>query len=193
MSGAMRIDIAGQELLVLGAATPVSEAAVAALRANGAVTTGAPPLLLLVSLPLLPAPDLDTRATLAEAEAHTLAMAASRTGGRVIFLLPAAAGLPMRRHPDFSVAMAAALAMMRTLAMRCGPAVLVNAVGAGAIGEPLVAGDAAMLGHASVGRPGRIDEVTAAVLLFADPANSYTTGQMLAVDGGWSAGYGRSF
>lgn len=193
MSRTMRIDIAGQEILVLGAPTPVSEAAVTALCANGAVATGASPRIVLVSLPLLPVPEVDIRATLAEAEARTLEMAESTAGGRVVFLLPAVAGLPMRRHPDFSAAMAGALATMRTLAMRCGPAVLVNAVGAGAIGAPLVAGDAAMLGHASVGRPGRIDEVTAAVLLFADPANSYTTGQMLSVDGGWSAGYGRSF
>ena len=28
---------------------------------------------------------------------------------------------------------------------------------------------------------------------FADPLNTYTTGQMLSVDGGWTAGYGRNF
>ncbi|MBA3325830.1 MAG: SDR family oxidoreductase [Rhodobacteraceae bacterium] len=185
----MKIEITGQELAVLGAPTPVSEAAVAALRGNGAVTAGGLPTLLLVSLPLLPAAEIDVRATLAEAEA----MAEAMTTGRVIFLLPAAAGLPMRRHPTFSAAMASALATVRTLAMRLAPGVLVNAVGVGAIGAPLVAGDVAMLGHASVKRPGTVDEVVAAVLFLADPVNTYTTGQMLCVDGGWSAGYGRSF
>ena len=42
-------------------------------------------------------------------------------------------------------------------------------------------------------RAGTVDEVVAAVLFFCDPGNSYTTGQMLAVDGGWMAGYGRTF
>lgn len=185
----MRIDLAGHELRRIGAPTPLSEAAEAALRANGAVASGAAPTLLLVSLPLLPSPGVDIGPVLAEVEAAAAAM----TAGRVLFLLSAAAGLPMRRHPAFSAAMASALASMRTLAMRRAPDVLANAIGAGAIGEPLVAGDPAMLGHASVGRPGTLAEVVAAVLFLADPMNSYTTGQMLSVDGGWSAGYGRSF
>ena len=113
----MRIDLTGHELRRIGSPTPVSEAAEAALRANGAVTTGAPPSLLLVSLPLLPSARVDVGPTLADAEAAAAAMAA----GRVIFLLPAAAGLPMRRHPAFSAAMASALATMRTLAMRRAP------------------------------------------------------------------------
>jgi len=113
--------------------------------------------------------------------------------GRMIFLLSAAATMPMRRHPHYSMQMAAMLTLMRTLAMRLAPGVLVNAVGVGAIGDPLVAGDAAMVGHASVGRPGTVEEVADAVLFLCDPANSYLTGQMLSVDGGWSAGYGRNF
>ena len=88
---------------------------------------------------------------------------------------------------------AAALSRMRGLAMRFGPEVLVNAVGIGAIGDPLVAGDEAMVGHASVGRVGTAMEVADTVLFLCDPANTYLTGQMLSVDGGWSAGYGRNF
>jgi NAD(P)-dependent dehydrogenase (short-subunit alcohol dehydrogenase family) len=38
-----------------------------------------------------------------------------------------------------------------------------------------------------------VDEVVATLLFFCDPLNSYTTGQLLTVDGGWAAGYGRSF
>ena len=44
-----------------------------------------------------------------------------------------------------------------------------------------------------LGRPGPLAEVVAAVLFLCDPANTYTTGQLLAVDGGWMAGYGRNF
>jgi NAD(P)-dependent dehydrogenase (short-subunit alcohol dehydrogenase family) len=44
-----------------------------------------------------------------------------------------------------------------------------------------------------LGRPGRIEEAVAALLFLADPMNTYTTGQVLTVDGGWTAGYGRDF
>jgi NAD(P)-dependent dehydrogenase (short-subunit alcohol dehydrogenase family) len=83
---------------------------------------------------------------------------------------------------------------MRTLAMEFGPKVLVNAVGFGLIeSETVVSGDNAMLSHTAVARPGTVAEAVAAVLFLCDPMNSYTTGQMLVVDGGWSAGYGRNF
>ena len=38
-----------------------------------------------------------------------------------------------------------------------------------------------------MGRPGREGELDGAVLYFASDASSYTTGQLLLVDGGWSA------
>ena len=83
---------------------------------------------------------------------------------------------------------------MRALAMEFGPKVLVNAVGFGAVeDDAIVSGDKAMLSHTPVGRAGNVDEAVAAVLFFCDPLNSYTTGQMLGVDGGWAAGYGRNF
>ena len=77
--------------------------------------------------------------------------------------------------------------------MAFGPHLLVNAVGVGAIGEPEVARDTAMLSHAAVKRAGTIDEIVDTVLFFCDPLNTYATGQLLSVDGGWSAGYGRNF
>ena len=98
--------------------------------------------------------------------------------------MSAIAGMPMRRHPRFSMENASILAAMRTLAMEFGPKVLVNAVGIGAIAETsMITGDRAMLSHMPVGRAGTLDEVVAAVLFFCDPLNSYTTGQMLGVDG----------
>ena len=100
----------------------------------------------------------------------------------------------MRRHPDYSRDMAAAVTVMSTLAMEFAPRVLVNAVGFGVIEtDTLVSGDVAQLTHASVGRAGTLEEALAPVLFFCDPVNTYTTGQLLAVDGGWTAGYGRNF
>jgi len=192
----MRVALQGQTFAAAGDRNPVADLVVARIAANGAVLLdldeAAVPDILIVSLPLLPGEGVGTGPQEATAERSATAMA-NRGSGRIMFLLSAAAATPLRRHPEYSITMAAALTRMRGLAMRFGPSVLVNAIGVGAIGDPLVAGDAAMVGHASVGRVGTADEVADAVLFLCDPANTYLTGQMLTVDGGWSAGYGRNF
>lgn len=192
----MQIELDGTLVALHGDDNSVTAALRAALQANGAMLDGdggpRVPDILIVSLPLLPRDGVDSVPLLAVARSAGEAMM-SRGNGRIVFLVSAAAGMPMRRHPDFSVQMAAVLAAMRILAMRLGPKILVNAVGVGAVGEPLVAGDAAMLGHASVKRPGAIAEVVDTVLFFCDPLNTYATGQLLSIDGGWSVGYGRNF
>lgn len=188
----MQIELEGTTFRMIGDASSVAQAVAEAVASNGAVAGDGTPDLLLVSLPLLPDETIKVAPLLNEARAVGEAMVA-RGSGRIVFLVSAAAGLPMRRHPEFSTQMAAVLTTMRTMAMQYGPKVLVNALGVGAVGEPVIAGDAAMLGHASVNRAGSIADVVHGVLFFADPLNTYTTGQMLAVDGGWSAGYGRNF
>lgn len=189
----VRINVSGQSVRLLGDENPISSGAMDALISSGAQAVNASlPDLLLVSFPLLPELTGDVSDLLNKAQQAAAEMA-ERGSGRIIFILSAAAAMPMRRHPQFSVAMASALTTMRTLAMAHGPHVLVNAVGVGAVGEPLISGDAAMPGHAAVQRAGTTDEAVAAILFFCEPLNTYTTGQMLSVDGGWQAGYGRNF
>lgn len=191
----MHIDLRGRTLTRLGATNPISDAVAAALAEDGAMSAApgaAHPDILLVSFPLVPTADVGGEALLAAARQTASAMAEG-TGGRILFLLSAIAALPARRHPEYSAAMAGVLAGLRAIAMAHGPKVLANAVGVGAIGEPLIAGDAAFVGHTGLGRAGSIADVVAAAKFLCDPFNSYTTGQMLSVDGGWSAGYGRSF
>jgi len=192
----MQIDLLDTAIAVLGENNAIARAATAALTANGGrIVADAPRAdILLVSCPLVAAaPQGDLSALLRDARAAATAMSA-RDHGRILFLLPALAALPMRRHPLYGAEMAGILALMRGFAMQFGPRVLVNAVGLGPIAEEtLIAGDPAQLSHIPQGRPGTIAEAVAAILFFCDPLNTYTTGQMLAVDGGWSAGYGRNF
>ena len=193
----MEIDLDGAAVALDGETNPIVEAVLAALRANGgrivegARTSAAD--ILLISCPLRPGQKAgDPRSLYADARKDAVAMA--ERGGRIVFLISAVAGTPMRRHPRFSMENASILAGMRALAMEFGPKILVNAVGFGAVeDDAIVAGDKAMLSHTPVGRAGRIEEAVAAALFFCDPLNSYTTGQMLGVDGGWAAGYGRNF
>lgn len=192
----MQIEFAGATVALDGEANAVTDAMLEALRANGGqvVAEAGAADILLVSCPLSPgAPARPPRDTHGRARDVAMAMA-GRGGGRIVFVTSAVAGMPMRRHAGFSMDNAAILAGMRALAMEFGPKVLVNAVGLGLVeGESIVSGDGAMLSHVPVGRAGTIDEAVAALLFFSDPLNTYTTGQMLAVDGGWMAGYGRNF
>jgi len=200
----MDIEIADRAARILGARNAIAERVAAALAANGATVAwgeagrgeagehGAPDILIL-SHAL--SPDAAERPEALAAEAGTIAAAmVARGSGRIVHLVSAAGLVPMRRHPAWSAAHAGAIAAMRALAMASGPAVQVNAVAVGRVeGAEEAAGDAAMLSHVPLGRAGSADDVANAVLFLVDPANSYTTGQALAVDGGWTTGYGRNF
>lgn len=194
----MEIDLAGATIALDGETNAIVDAVLAALRANGGhIVEGAPTRaaadILLISCPLRPGTKAEDPRSL-YADARKAAMTMTERGGRIVFLISAVAGMPMRRHPRFSMENASILAGMRALAMEFGPKILVNAVGFGAVeDDAIVTGDKAMLSHTPVGRAGSIEEAVAAVLFFCDPLNSYTTGQMLGVDGGWAAGYGRNF
>ena len=50
-----------------------------------------------------------------------------------------------------------------------------------------------MIDHVPLGRPGNPDEIAVAALFLAAPENTFTTGHILVVDGGWTAGYHRDF
>jgi len=43
--------------------------------------------------------------------------------------------------------------------------------------------------HLPLGRPGTAEEIAEAALFLASPNAAYVNGQVLAVDGGWTAGY----
>ena len=191
----MQIDLWGKTARIDGAANPISAALRDRLAENGAIIVpdGLPDLLIL-SAPLLQATGFDWDSLADMAHDMGAAMKA-RGAGRIVFLLSACAALPTRRIPELSMRMAALQVVMRTLAMSLAPEVAVNAMGAGAIGDPayLISGDAEMIGHAAVGRAGSVTEACNVALFLCDPDNGYLTGQLLSADGGWTAGYGRNF
>jgi len=51
-----------------------------------------------------------------------------------------------------------------------------------------------LLSHVPLGRSGTVDDMANAVLFFVAPESGYITGQILCVDGGWTAGgFSRDF
>jgi len=118
-----------------------------------------------------------------------------RKFGRIVLISSRAAlGLPTRTA--YSATKAGMIGMARTWALELAPSgITVNVVAPGPIGdtemfrEVIPQGDAreaAIAKSIPVGRLGRSDDVARAVLFFADPENSFVTGQLLYVCGGAS-------
>jgi 3-oxoacyl-[acyl-carrier protein] reductase len=97
--------------------------------------------------------------------------------------------------PGYSAAKAALQALTRNLAVHwVGDGIRVNAVAPGLIDTPMTAPMKSMpelleaeVGRGVLGRMGTPGEVAAAVLFLSCEASSFTTGTVLAVDGGYLA------
>jgi NAD(P)-dependent dehydrogenase (short-subunit alcohol dehydrogenase family) len=97
--------------------------------------------------------------------------------------------------PGYSAAKAALVALTRNLALHwVGDEIRVNAVAPGLVDTPMTAPMKAFpelldaeLGRAAMTRMADPDEVAAAVLFLSSSASAYTTGSVLAVDGGYLA------
>jgi NAD(P)-dependent dehydrogenase (short-subunit alcohol dehydrogenase family) len=117
--------------------------------------------------------------------------------GRIVSVVSAAGLVPLRGQAARSVAHSGLLMLTRTLALELAEAgVLVNAVAAGALQDDdgvVATADQRMLSHVPLARAGKQEDIADAVLFLVDPDNSYMTGHVLTVDGGWSIGFGRDF
>jgi pteridine reductase len=98
---------------------------------------------------------------------------------------------PLARHTVYSLAKAGVIMLTKSLAREMGPSVRVNAVAPGPVMWPEDGMDKALqariIDRTALKRGGTPDDVARAVLFFAAEA-PYVTGQILAVDGGRSAG-----
>ena len=118
-----------------------------------------------------------------------------RRFGRIV-LMSSRAALGLQTRTVYSATKAGMIGMARTWALELAPAgITVNVVAPGPIGdtemfrEVIPQGDpreAAIAKSIPVGRLGRSEDVARAVMFFADPENSFVTGQVLYVCGGAS-------
>ena len=129
-------------------------------------------------------------------------MLASGRGGRIINIASVVGLAAMRLQSPFVAAKAGIIHLTRSMALELGPqGVLTNAIAPGSIMTELTAklfyGDDGkfagrtkdFMAHVPLGRPGLPEEIAEAALFLASPGASYINGQVLAVDGGWTAGY----
>lgn len=129
-------------------------------------------------------------------------MLASGNGGRVINIASVVGLAAMRLQSPFVAAKAGIIHLTRSMALELGSqGVLTNAIAPGSVMTDLTrklfysedgsfsSRTEEFMQHIPLNRPGTAQEIAEAALFLASPGAGYVNGQILAVDGGWTAGY----
>ncbi len=117
---------------------------------------------------------------------------AARGGGKIINMASVAGLAPQPGMALYCISKAAVVMLTETLAVELGPQnIQVNAIAPGfiktAFSRAIWGNDAirdAVIAQTPAGRIGSVDELTGIALYLASPASSFTTGQVIVVDGG---------
>ncbi len=126
----------------------------------------------------------------------------ARGEGRIVNVASVVGVTAMRLQSAFVAAKAGIIHLTRSMALELGPkGILVNSIAPGSVltegtrqlfyGEDgsFRAQTAKFMAHIPLGRPASGEEIAEGILFLSDPENSYMTGHLLMVDGGWTAGY----
>ncbi len=145
---------------------------------------------------------IDLDGTFLVSRAALQPMIASGRGGRIINIASVVGLAAMRLQPPFAAAKAAIVHLTRAMALELGDrGFAVNAIAPGSIltdgTRQLFYGEdgrfhdrmRAFMDHIPLARPGTPEEIAEAALFLASPASGYINGQVLTVDGGWTAGF----
>jgi 3-oxoacyl-[acyl-carrier protein] reductase len=110
--------------------------------------------------------------------------------GRVINIASELAYLGCERMSVYCASKGAVVSLTRSWAREFAPDILVNAIAPGPTETPMLTSDymeaatVAGSGNVPLGRIGRPEEIAAAAVFLAAPANSYMTGQCISPNGG---------
>ena len=126
--------------------------------------------------------------------------------GRIINIASVAGIVPLQLQCAYNASKAGLIQLTKALAVEMGEhRITINAI---APGSTLTDGTRKIfysdegsfsehvqrhLDHVPLGRPAQPEAIAHAVLFLAAPESAYITGQVLAVDGGWTTGYIRDF
>jgi len=138
--------------------------------------------------------DINLRGTFLVCQRFARGMVARGGGGAIVTIASGSARFARVGAAHYGASKAGVVALTRAMALELAPhRIRVNAVSPGIVdvpdGPPLApAYREAMTAMVPVGRMGTPEDVAAVVLMLADPAADYLTGQDIRVDGGLSAG-----
>lgn len=129
-----------------------------------------------------------------------------KQSGRIVNIASVAGIVPLQLQCAYDASKAGLIQLTKALAVEMGGhGITINAV---APGSTLTDGTRKIfysddgsfaehaqrhLDHIPLGRPAQPEEIAHAVLFLVAPESAYITGQVLAVDGGWTTGFIRDF